>query len=336
MEGHRIRLMADGKISGKMVLEILIPLAYVLGGMLVIFKSAEKGTENAIILARVLGISELAIGFILLSTATSIPELAISISAALRSSDTVVESGSNLSVGNVFGANLSNILWVVGVAAILGVVTIKRRDIKELTMVLLASSAISMLFVVYQPNRISGGLLFVIFLAFAYWLIHKERKFKVEKAVKKPKEFLLPLAKFGLFISVVIIAAQFVVDNAIILSKMFGVTQTVIGATIISFGTTLPELSVTIAAIRKKAQKVALGNAIGSGIVNLTLIFGIALMINPTIEVASAAKLIVFSVLANLLLLYFIMIRGGIGKRQGYLMVGGYITFLLVFGLGSI
>jgi len=319
-----------------MVLEILIPLAYVFGGMLVIFKSAEKSTENAVILARVLGISELAIGFILVSSATSMPEFAIAISAALRSSDSIVESGTNLSVGNIFGANLSNILWVIGVAAVLGVVSIKRKDIKELTMVLLASSAISMLFVIYQPNRISGGLLFVIFLSYVFWLLRGERKIKAVKVVKKPNKFLLPLIKFGLFISIVIVFAQIVVDNAIYLSKMFGVAQTVIGGTIIAFGTTLPELSVTIAAVRKKAEKVALGNAIGSGIVNLTLIFGTALMINPSIEVTSAAKLIVFSVLANLLLLYFIMIRGGVGKQEGYLMVGGYITFLLVFGLGSL
>ncbi|MFH0971693.1 MAG: sodium:calcium antiporter [Candidatus Micrarchaeota archaeon] len=319
-----------------MVLEILLPLAYVLGGMLVIFKSAEKSTENAVILARVLGISELAIGFILVSTATSMPEFAVAISAALRSSASVADSGTNLAVGNIFGANLADILWVIGVAAALGVVAVKRKDIRELTMVLLASSAISMLFVIYRPNRISGGLLFVIFLAYVFWLLRREKKIKVARTIKKPNEFLLPLVKFGLFISVVIIFAQIVVDNAIYLSKMFGVTSTVIGGTIIAFGTTLPELSVTIAAVRKKAEKVALGNAIGSGIVNLTLIFGTALMINPAVEVASASKLIVFSVLANLLLLYFIMIRRGIGKREGYLMMAGYIAFLIIFGLGSL
>jgi cation:H+ antiporter len=308
--------------------DFLLPLLYVIGGMLVIFKSAEESTENATVLARELGISELAIGFILLSTATSLPEFAISTTAALNKS-------SDLSVGNVFGANIANVLFVIGVAAILGVVAVKRKDLKELVMILLGVSIISLFFVIYRPNQISGVFLFLTFIAYCYWLLANE-KGKAEKMRHKKNGILVPFAKFSFFIAIVVIAAQFVVKNAIDLAALLGIGATVIGGTLIALGTTLPELSVSVAAAMKRKEKMAMGNAVGSAIVNLTLIFGVALMINPQINFAPALQLIIFSVIANMLLLYFIIIKGGLNKRDGILLVLAYLAFLVIYGTGQL
>jgi cation:H+ antiporter len=316
--------------------ESLIPPVVVIAGMLVIFKSAQKTIESAILIARTLGINKSAIGFILLSVATSLPELVISVSAALR-------GGSDLSVGNVFGANIANVSLVLGAAAILGTVAVKRRDLRELSLILLAVSAISLLFVIYQPRRLAGIALLLIFGAYAYWVLTSEkakagREKKSNDATKakwNAARLLKPLAKFSLSIAIILISAQFVVENAVKLSVMMGIAQTVIGATIISIGSTLPELSVSIAAVRKKQEKMAVGNAVGSAIVNLTLVFGSALVINPGISVVSASKLMIFSVLANLALLHIILTKGGIGKREGAFMVAGYFAFILLYAFGN-
>ncbi len=309
--------------------EWLIPLAFVVGGMFAVLWSAERSTEHAAELARIFGISELAIGFILLSIATSLPEFVISTTAALK-------GGTDLSVGNVFGANIADVTFVLGVAAILGVVAIKRRDLNELVMIMLGTSLISLFFVIYEPGRLTGAALFLIFLAYVYWMLSKGKKGEEAKMEPKKRVFLPHMTKFIFFIAIVLFMAQIVVDNAIKLSNILGIAETVIGGTLIALGTTFPELSVSIAAARKNKEKMAIGNAVGSAIVNLTMIFGIALMINPAISFAPALKLIIFSVMANILLLYLVVVRKGIDKRAGMLLVLGYLAFLVIFGAGSI
>lgn len=308
--------------------DFILPLLYVLGGMIVIFKSAEKTTESATVIARELGISELAIGFILLSTATSLPEFAISTTAALNKS-------SDLSVGNVFGANIANVLFVLGAAAILGVVAVKRKDLKELVMVLLGVSIISLFFVIYKPGQLSGVFLFLTFIAYCYWLL-TSKKSKTEKIRYRKMGLLKPVVKFSISILIVVLVAQFVVKNAIDLAAILGIGTTVIGGTLIALGTTLPELSVSVTAAMKRKEKMAIGNAVGSAIVNLTLIFGVALMINPQIDFAPALQLIIFSVMANIILLYFIIIKGGLNKRDGILLVLAYLAFLVIYGTGQL
>lgn len=305
--------------------EWLLPFLLLAGSVAVIFKAGEKTTHYAASLARMLGISELAIGFILVSAATSLPELVVSVSAAFR-------KATDLSVGNVFGANLIDVTLVVGVAALLGTVRIKRTDTKELVMVLLATSMISLLMVVYNPNRLTGGILLFTYLAYVYWLLTKKgrRLGQVKRDKLTVQSFAPPLAKFSFFIALVILSAQVAVDNAITLSRLLGVAETVIGATIVSLGTTLPELSVSVVSALRKHEGMAIGNAVGSAITNLSLIFGSALVINPTISFAPAVQLVVFSVIANILLLYFIVIRGGLAKRDGILLCLGYGAFFIL------
>ncbi|MEK6843612.1 MAG: calcium/sodium antiporter [Candidatus Micrarchaeota archaeon] len=310
------------------MIDFAIPLLLIIIGLIFIFKAAEQSIENAVELARTLGISELTIGFILVSTATSLPEFFVSITAALKGS-------SDISVGNVFGANISNILFVLGVAAVLGATTIKRKDLKELVLIMLATSAISLLFVIYNPGRISGIILLAIFAFYVRWMLQKDSLNRKPLPSRKGKLFE-PLAKFALFISIVILGSQLVVENAIKLSSLLGITQTVIGATLVSLGTTLPELSVSISAVRRHAEKMAIGNAVGSSIVNLTLVFGASIAINPQITFAPAIKLIVFSVLANLLLLYFVIVKGKLTKQNGWVLIGAYALFLIVFATGNI
>ncbi|MFH1199850.1 MAG: sodium:calcium antiporter [Candidatus Micrarchaeota archaeon] len=310
--------------------EWLLPFVLLAGSVVVIFKAGEKTTNHAAVLARMLGISELAIGFILLSTATSLPELVVSVSAALRNSP-------DLSVGNVFGANLIDVSLVVGVAAFLGVMRIRRRETGSLVLVLLATSLISLLMVVYHPNRFAGAALVFLYMGYAYWLLTKKSG-AAGAARRSPLSLgnlAVPLAKFGFFIALVILSAQVAVENAIRLSQLWGIAQTVIGATIVSLGTTLPELSVSVVSTLKKRESMAIGNAVGSAITNLSLVFGSALVINPNISFAPAIKLVVFSVIANIVLLYFIVIRGGLTKRDGLLLIFGYLAFFILQFVGG-
>ncbi|MFH1106695.1 MAG: sodium:calcium antiporter [Candidatus Micrarchaeota archaeon] len=310
--------------------EWFLPFLLLAGSVVVIFKAGEKTTTYAALLARQLGVSDLAIGFILLSAATSLPELVVSVSAAFR-------GATDLSVGNVFGANLVNVSLVVGVAAFLGVVHIKRKETGNLVMVLLATSLISLLMVVYNPNRLAGAGLLLVYLAYVYWLLVHSGRARADAKRAPPSLHSLapPLSKFSFFIALVIVAAQVAVDNAIALSQTWGVAETVIGATIVSLGTTLPELSVSVVSALKRRESMAIGNAVGSAITNLSLVFGTALVINPQISFAPAVQLVVFSVIANIVLLYFIVIRGGLQKRDGLLLIFGYLAFFIIQFLGG-
>ncbi|MFH1199685.1 MAG: sodium:calcium antiporter [Candidatus Micrarchaeota archaeon] len=308
--------------------ELVSALALLAVGLIIVFKSAEKSIDHALRLSKLAGISEFAVGFLLFSVATSLPELVVGISSAFRGS-------TDLGVGNVFGANIINVTLVLGVAAYLGVVEIRRNDIKELVLILLGTSLVSMLFIVYQPGRLSGAALFLLFLAYAYRILTTTKN---KPAGGQSRKFSLPStgvlfrasAPFAFWIALVIIGAQIAVENAIRLSALLGIAQTVIGATLVSLGTSLPEMSVSVTAALRGKAKVAVGNAVGSAIVNLSLVFGTALMINPVITFAPAVRLIAFSVIANMLLLYFIVVRGSLHKRDGLLLILGYIAFFIL------
>ncbi len=300
--------------------------------LLVLFKAGEKSIQNAIALARLVGMSEFVVGFLLVSVSTSLPELAIAISSAL-------DGSSAISLGNVFGANLSDVLLVVGASAVFGGLVLNKNDFKDLVLILLGSSLISLVLVLYTPGRLTGVLLLLSFLAYVYYLLTKKKQ-GLLVAVKTPfdfRKFFLTLFSFAFFILLVLASSKIAVDNAVLLSGFFGVSELVLGATLISLGTTLPELSVSVLAARQGRFRLALGNAVGSSIVNLSLVFGTTLALNPVAGegLTSLLRLIVFSVIANIFLLYLILIRKKIDKKAGFALIFSYVAFLLLFIAGS-
>ena len=324
-----------------MIFETSDPLALagvLLASLLVLAKSAQVINDQAMVLARFFKISELAIGFLLLSVATSLPELTIAVMAGLKH-----ESG--ISVGNVLGANISNLTLVLGISALFATVTFGKKETRKLTNILLLASAIpiAILFLNYGSaaspvlkslfavlNGLIGVCLLTAFGAYAY-VVLKERiaekygeKIGAEKAVVSAFVFSIALA-------VLVASSNAVVDSAVQLAQLLGVAKAVMGATIISIGTTLPELTVTALAVRGKHKEMGIGNAVGSCIVNLTLILGAGAVLNPlAADLTAFTTLVVFFLAANFLLWHIVRKYRVLGKRQAVLLLGFYAAFLLL------
>ncbi|MBI4053027.1 MAG: sodium:calcium antiporter [Candidatus Diapherotrites archaeon] len=308
---------------------LILNLLLLAGSLAVIYKASQFVIKYAVQLAARIHVSELTIGFLLVSLSTSLPELVVSVIAS-------VNHGSDLAFGTVFGANIADVALVLGATAIFATIVINPETLRNLTLILLGTSLMSLLLLLYNPGRWTGIFFIIIFLFYVFTTLTKKHKIEVEEPKKfhgrgLPKELLL----FTVSTAAVILGAQIAVNSTIEISKIAGLSQTLIGATLIAVGTTLPELSISILSVREKHYSLAVGNVIGSCIVNLSLVLGISLLIAPVYAVSNYMRLIVFSVIANISLLYFLQVKRSFGKREGVLLILGYIAFVALFVYGQ-
>lgn len=311
-----------------MLLEILILLA----SLAVLAKSSSMVTDKSILLSNYFGISRMAIGFLLLSASTSLPEFSVAIISSFAGQGA-------LSAGNVFGANIADILLIIGACAISGGLVLKRHEAAEVGSVLLVTSVITVYFIysafvlgIPTIDRLEGALLLLAFMVYIYYVTISNKSPNTDNRQVSKKEALSAFLLFFLGIAVVLVSAGLAVGAAVRLSEITGISRSFIGVTLVSVGTTLPELSVSLAAARKKEYSLAFGNAVGSTIVNLTMVLGMASLINPIEIPAPGTFLItlVFAMLANVFLLYFAIGTRKLGKMWGILLIGLYLLFLIL------
>lgn len=255
-------------------------------GIILLIKGADYLIEGAVGLSRRLGVSELFIGLTVIAFGTSAPELAVSVQAALK--------GSGIAMGNVVGSNIANIALVMGIVSIIKPLRISSSTLRhEIPFVILTSIAAGMLIMDGKSflSRYDGFVLlcfFVIFLDYLYTMAKKDRKILAE--IEKIETEKIPKIEASLFLSIlatvggltgIVYGGELVVDSAIYIARGIGVSETLIGVTIVALGTSLPELVASVAATFKKKADMAIGNVIGSNIFNILLILGISAIINP-------------------------------------------------------
>ncbi|HIH22499.1 TPA: sodium:calcium antiporter [Candidatus Micrarchaeota archaeon] len=307
-----------------MLLELLLLLSFIV----LLSKSATIVVDNVYILSRFFNIGTMAIGFILLSVSTSLPELSVSVV-----SSTVGEGA--IAAGNVFGSNIANILLVLGAGAILYGFKIRKEDLRDVGFVLLLTTVLSA-YIIFNSSiqgQVLGGiegvvllLLFVLYVV--YTLLKKRVADGSNNSVTKHKA-LRAFLLFCLGILLVFISSGFVVEYAVSLASAAGVARSFIGATIIAIGTSLPELSVDLQAIRKRHYGMALGDAIGSNMTNLTLVLGTAAAIHPIdVKISVFIAALLFAIVANMLLLYVGAIRGEMKKMSGIVFILFYAIYI--------
>jgi len=311
---------------------MILEAAILIGSLIILAKSSNMVTDKSILLSDYFGISRMAVGFLLLSGATSLPEFAVAIVSSFTGQGA-------LSAGNVFGANIADILLIIGACSLTGGLVLKRREAGEVGGVLLVTSVITGYFIysafvlgIPVIDRLEGALLLVAFMVYIYYVTVKNKSPNVGNQQVSKKEALSAFLMFFLGIAIVLVSAGLAVGSAVRLSDMAGISRSFIGATLVSIGTTLPELSVSIAAARKKEYSLAFGNAVGSTIVNLTMVLGIAALINPIDILAPDTFLItlLFAMLANIVLLYLAIGTRKLGKIWGIMLLGLYVLFLLL------
>jgi len=314
----------------------LVPLFFLLATLVVLAKASQSAIKYATKIAQLAGISEMAVGFLLVAVSTSLPELFVSATSALA-------GVGELAVGNVIGANISNCALVLGAAAVAGSVSYSKREAKELGLILLAVAALTILLVFTGIGAVSGALLLACFAGYAYWALSFRReppqtattqgRKKASQAFRTigppTAEFFKPLLFFGISVAVIVACSQFAVATAVSFAKASGITLALVGATIVSIGTTLPELSVSLVAARAGKNGLAIGNAVGSCATNITLIMGTAGVLGAkTISLQPQATIIGFSLATYLLLAAFFVFGKRLSQAKGVALLCFYGLFL--------
>lgn len=264
---------------------MLLPIAALLGGIVLLVFSADKFVDGAAATAKRAGLPPLLIGMMVIGFGSSMPEMVISALSAL-------DGNPGLALGNAFGSNIANIALILGVTALISPIAVKStvlwRELPLLTAITVVTAAI--LYIDRELDRVDGWLLIGLFLTVMGWSIYEGIKTPSDQladAVESQlRELLsLPVALTYLLLGLVflVVSSRILVWGGIEVASRLGISDLVIGLTIVAIGTSLPELASSIAAVRKQEHELALGNVIGSNMFNTSIVVGITGSISPTL-----------------------------------------------------
>jgi cation:H+ antiporter len=319
-------------------MDVLIALI-LLGVFLVVLVLCSHLTiTNAIKVSAIARLGKTTFGFILIAFSTSVPELSVAILSLLGNGEKTA-----VSVGNVIGSNIVNICLIIGLATVLVVFQKRSRNVKMIPAMAkeefgslyfgLFVASIIPLTLVYLTfaSRFVGLVLVLIFGAYTYQLskmrIPQESSPSVSEEMKSRLRFYVALTFSG--VAGVVLSAYFIVESSVAIAEVAGVSQSIIGATIVAFGTSLPEFSIDVDAFLKGHSALAFGDIVGSCFINITLILGITLLAAPfsVHNIAFFTDLVVFSLVANLFLWYFLSMDR-LGWKESMILLFIYILFI--------
>ncbi len=283
-------------------------------------KFSDFTIKNAIRFSYLSGINQLAIGFIIIAVATSLPELTIAIISS-------IENQGILSMGNVFGANIANLALIFGLLSFFGF-RMSKNDKTETNRILLLTIIIAIFILALQKIDLAFGLFLLIMFYISSRTIFK-KGIMVRERRNGIKTIAIVKSLFYLLFSIaaVIISANFVVDSVVRLSSMVGIATAIFGATVVSIGTTIPEMSVAIAAIRRKNIELAVGDGMGSVITNITIVLGAATLINP-ISMNHVTTVALLCMVITSIIFMFLASRMKFGRKEGIALLLIYAAYL--------
>ncbi len=306
----------------------MIDLILLLAGFLVLIFGANKLVDASSSLAAKFGIPNIVIGLTIVAFGTSAPEMVVNAIAAINGKTEMV-------VGNVLGSNIFNVFGILGVCAIIYPLTVKSNttwyEVPLSMLAALVAFVISADIFLDQSfeNLISRSDSMILLLFFAVFLVYNIAVSKGEKPTETTEIKNYSISKSLLFIIIglagLIIGGRLIVTSAVSLAELIGISNRVIGLTVISIGTSLPELATSIAAVKKKNVDIAIGNVVGSNIFNIFFVLGISGMIAPIEVDQSSGVDFMTNILASILLFVFIFT----GKHRRIDRIEGSVFLLL-------
>ncbi len=303
-------------------------------GLGIIVVSANGLVEGASALAKRFNISDLVIGLTIVAFGTSAPELSVSIYAAINAQ-------TDIAIGNIVGSNIFNVFFILGVCAMIYPVSVQKSSIWiEIPLTLLAALVLG----VCANDRIidgastsqltaTDGLIFLGFFAIFMYYTFTVAKASPDETAEEVKT--MPLWKSLLFITLglagLVFGGQLLVDAAVEIAKFFGMSEAVVGLTIVAAGTSTPELATSAVAAYKKKSDIALGNVVGSNIFNIFFILGITSLVSPLPFREAANVDIMMTIFSSIVLFAFVMIGKGwkISRSEGAIMLMIYIAYVV-------
>ena len=311
----------------------LVALAQTLGGFLLLFGGGELLLRGAVGLARSFGLSPLLIGLTVVAAATSMPELMVTVTAGL---DGLTDVG----VGNVVGSNIANILLILGAAAVIHPIQTHPRMVRRDAGAVLIATALFAGFGVTGPlGWVHGAIMLALlggYLWFGYW--NEVAAANRDRPAEKADLAGLGWAPSGAWFALITIAAgagglvlgsDLLVEGAVAIARAAGISESVIGLTLIALGTSLPELATAVTAARHRHADLALGNALGSNIFNILLVLGVLVLIAPVQLAAEVLRFDLWVMVGVTVLLIPIMLSGGrISRLEGGLFLALYAAYI--------
>lgn len=318
----------------------MIDFLMITAGLILLFFGGEGLIKGAVSLARNFGLSKLLVSAVIVGFGTSMPEMTVSLGAALKGS-------SEIALGNVVGSNIANILLIVGIAALISPILLTGKAVRRDVAMMIVASLLLCAMALYGMVGFASGLLMLTglmaYIIWSYWqdrkssgevAAHIEEDIEGEKHLPVRIAFLYSFAGLGLLVG----GAYLLVEGAIALARDFGLSEAVIGLTIVAVGTSLPELATSVVAALRKHSDVIVGNILGSNIFNILAILGITGMVKAIPMTGQIVSLDVWIMLAVALVfsafLWFGVRLGrvaGIGMLVAYC---GYTAWLYTGAMG--
>lgn len=308
-------------------MEVLLFMAALVVGFIFLIKGADYFVEGSSSVAKMLRVPSMIIGLTIVAMGTSLPECSVSVSAALQGKN-------ELAVSNAVGSNIFNLMIVCGMCAIFCPLAVQVSTLKKefpfsilVAILLLGFGTTGML-----VGRLEGVILLLVFAVFIYGMVYSAMKARKESSGSEDEYEVLPVWKCIVFILggmiAIVIGGKLVVYGASGIATKFGMSDNLIGLTIVAFGTSLPELVTSIVAAKKQEVDMALGNVIGSNIFNILFVLGIAAAISPFKFIGENVIDIIILTGMSLLVWLFGWTKKKLVRSEGIIMIALYVAYL--------
>ena len=314
-------------------------IGYIVAGLLLLIWGADRFVHGAAATARNLGIAPLLIGLTIVAFATSAPEILVAVVAAVRG-----EPG--LAIGNAIGSNIVNIGLVLGVTAVIRPISLESATLRREMPALLAVSLLTVsLFLDQIVSQVDGVVMLTGLVIVMFWLARLGLRSAENDPIAQdyeaeiPSDVSMPMAVVWIVVGlgVLLLGADWLVEGSIGVAKILGVSEVVIGITIVAFGTSLPELAVSLVSALKGEYGLAIGNIVGSNIFNLLAVIGVAAAIHPTTIAPTVLSLHIFVMAAFTLVLFAMTYdydgKGQLTRLEGLALVmayGAYTAYVVM------
>lgn len=310
-----------------------IQIVLILVGFVMLIKGADILVDGSSAIAKKLRISEIVIGLTIVSIGTSMPELFVSTSSAIQGS-------SDISIGNVIGSNICNLLLILGISSVIHPVKFQKETklIENPMMIILSTIFLIMCNINQDISRVEGIILIVLFIAFLIYTVIMGKKTQdegiLEIALEDSKKISVVKNVSLIILGIVAlkIGGDLVVENAKLVATALNISEKIIGLTIVAIGTSLPELVTSVTAAIKGDSDIAIGNIVGSNIFNLLLIIGLSAVITPiTYNISYNFEMAILFVAMILMLIFpFIKPKDEMSRGNGLIFTVLYIIYMMI------
>lgn len=306
-------------------MEMIIQLVLLAVGFVLLVKGADWFVDGAASIAAKLGIPQLVIGLTIVALGTSAPEAAVSLTAAFH-------GNADITIGNVVGSNILNILIILGLAAVICPMKVARLTaFVDIPVTIVITLLLLLLGYDGTVSRLDAGILLLFFIAYLSYLFAMTKKGLIVGESEEEGAKIQSVPKALLFtvvgLALIIVGSSLAVDAASAIATMLGLSERFIGLTIVALGTSLPELFTSVAAAIKKNPDMAIGNIVGSNIFNILFIVGLSGLVIPVPFVSAFRFDTLIAAAAALLLLVLALPTKRLGRVAGIIMLAGYVAY---------